>query len=439
MPVTECVSANQLKAYALGRLDDNLADQVSDHLKDCSACEETLSHFDDTNDSLLLHIRKAEPAANESPSSLQAALKGITALRSAESDFVGQSPMSEDWVRDYRLIDQLGQGGMGTVYKAVHEKLQRTVALKLLPARRLRNREAVGRFEREMRAIGRLDHPAIVRASDAGEFEGTHFLAMDFVNGIDLGKVVRLTGPLSIPDACEVIRVTATGLSYAHEQGLIHRDVKPSNIMLALSENGDVVSVKLLDLGLALFGAASEAVDDFTTVGQLMGTLDYMAPEQADHSRVTATADVYSLGATLFKLLTGKAPFESERAQNPLQKMKVLATTTAASLKERLPDASSDLVAVADQLLQKNPENRISTAAEVADAMQPFCEGHRLPEVASKAMTLQQEERDRQEVGLSEPVLQSAVAAKFGPSSSAVKPAVKQLASGGNNLSLIHI
>lgn len=203
--------------------------------------------------------------------------------------------------------------------------------------------------------------------------------------------------------------------------------------MLALSENGDAVSVKLLDLGLALFGAASEAVDDFTTVGQLMGTLDYMAPEQADHSHVTATADVYSLGATLFKLLTGKAPFESERAQNPLQKMKVLATTTAPSLSDRAPDTPSDLIAVADQLLQKSPDERMATAAEVADAMQPFCEGHRLQEVAAKAMTLQQEERDRQDSQLSESVPQLAVGTKFGPLSSAVKPAVAQMASAGNN------
>lgn len=432
MPVTECVSADQLKAYALGRLDDELADQVSGHLKDCSACEETLSSFDDTNDSLLLHIRTAEPAVDESPASLQTALKGITALRSAATASDCQQLFSDDWIRDYRLIGQLGQGGMGTVYKAVHEKLQRTVAIKLLPARRLRNREAVGRFEREMRAIGRLDHPAIVRATDAGEFEGTHFLAMDFVHGIDLGKVMRLTGPLSIPDACEVIRVTATGLSYAHDQGLIHRDVKPSNVMLALSENGDVVSVKLLDLGLALFGAASEAVDDFTTVGQLMGTLDYMAPEQADHSKVNVTADVYSLGATLFKLLTGKAPFETEQFQNPLQKMKCLATMTASSLADRLPDADPKLVAVADQLLQRNPEDRIASAAEVATAIAPFCDGHQLRDVAETAIVAQSVERAELESRLPQhvcPPVPAAMLAGRSKPKATVQPAV---ASGSN-------
>lgn len=433
MGVSDCLSSDQLKSYALGQLDDEIADQVALHLTDCAVCDETLAGFDDTNDSFVLQVRTAQPTADESPD-LDAALQGIAELKSDRAVFVSESS-AEDWVRDYRLVGKLGQGGMGTVYKAVHERLQRTVALKLLPARRLRNHEAVARFEREMQAIGRLDHPAIVRATDAGEVEGTHFLAMDYVNGIDLSKVVRLTGPLSIADACEVIRVVATGLSYAHEQGLIHRDVKPSNIMLALSDNGGEANVKLLDLGLALFGAASEAVDDFTTVGQLMGTLDYMAPEQADHSHVGATADVYSLGATLFKLLTGKAPFETRENQSPLQKMKALATMTVPSLKDRLPDAPAALVCIVDQLLQRDPNERISSAAKVSEAMQPFCDGHNLTGLAEQAMQQQALEDARIESELptsAQPTIPSVMLAKSAESAGTAKPVVASGA-GKNN------
>lgn len=428
MPVTACFKADQLKSFALGRLNDEQAQQVTAHLQKCADCEQTLAGFDDTHDSLMLQIRSASttPDAEDRPAELEHALNEIASSRS-DSQRPAFKPTggNDDWVRDYRLLEQLGQGGMGTVYKAIHERLQRTVALKLLPAKRLRNNEAVGRFEREMRAIGRLDHPAIVRATDAGEVDGTHFLAMDYVPGIDVSKVVRLIGPLRVPDACEIVRQAAIGLSYAHGQGLIHRDVKPSNIMLALADIGEDVSVKLLDLGLALFGAASEAVDDFTTVGQLMGTLDYMAPEQADHSRVDQTADVYSLGSTLFKLLTGKAPFETGEFQTPLQKMKALATVEPPSLLDRPCEASSELAAVVDQMVQRDPEQRIPTAAEVATAVQPFCEGHALRELAQRAMELNTVAEKEAESRIPEAIRLSAVGSIPEAKQQPTKPAVE--------------
>ena len=430
MPVTACFKADQLKSFALGRLNDEQAQQVAAHLQKCADCEQTLGGFDDTNDSLMLQIRSASAmaGAEECPAELERALGEIATSRTNTKRPVFQPTGSnDDWVRDYRLLEQLGQGGMGTVYKAIHERLQRTVALKLLPAKRLRNNEAVGRFEREMRAIGRLDHPAIVRATDAGEVDGTHFLAMDYVPGIDVSKVVRFVGPLRVPDACEIVRQAAVGLSYAHGQGLIHRDVKPSNIMLALADVGEEVNVRLLDLGLALFGAASEAVDDFTTVGQLMGTLDYMAPEQADHSRVDQTADVYSLGSTLFKLLTGKAPFETGEYQTPLQKMKALATVEPPSLLDRPCEASAELAAVVDQMVQRDPKQRIPTTAEVATAVQPFCEGHALRELALRAIELNTAAEIEAESRIPESIMRSTPGsmpeAKQQPTSPAVESA----------------
>ncbi|MCA9064939.1 MAG: serine/threonine protein kinase, partial [Planctomycetaceae bacterium] len=208
-----------------------------------------------------------------------------------------------------------------------------------------------------------------------------------------LSRVMRVVGPPSIPDACEIIRQAALGLQYAHDQGLIHRDVKPGNLMLALSPNTMQVTVKILDLGLALFGSASEAVDDLTTVGQLMGTLDYMAPEQADNShQVDARADVYSLGATLFKLLSGVAPYECAEFRTPLRKMKAIATVEPPALLDRMPVTeentamASRLAPVVDRMLQRDPEARFASAVLVAEAVAPFCAGHNLQKLTTDAI-----------------------------------------------------
>src|SRR5262249_38269469 len=175
---------------------------------------------------------------------------------------------------------------------------------KILPPERTRDPLAVARFVREMAAVGRLEHPNVVRATDAGEEDGTHFLAMELVEGIDLGHLVRFLGPLPVPDACELIRQAALGLQYVHERQIVHRDVKPSNLMLA--STGEV---KILDLGLALL-QGDFADEELTGSGQLLGTAAYMAPEQwHDTHAVDVRADVYGLGCALYKLLAGKAPF----------------------------------------------------------------------------------------------------------------------------------
>ena len=209
-----------------------------------------------------------------------------------------------EFVGPYRVLEPIAAGGMGMVLRAQHPKLKRTVAIKLLPLQQWAGSTAVARFEREMEVIGNLDHPNIVRASDAGDAGGMHYLVMDFIDGTDLSQLVHRLGPLPVADACEIARQTAIGLQYVHDAGLVHRDIKPSNIMLT----GDG-RVKILDLGLAMLNEQfSEDANNLTTVGQLMGTLDYMSPEQAADSRqVDARADIYSLGATLFKLLTGQA------------------------------------------------------------------------------------------------------------------------------------
>lgn len=409
MKLQDCIDRQDLKKYALGYLDDDRSGIIAAHLSECPQCEETMAGFDDTGDSLLKGVREAAVSADldsaNSPadaSPADAVLQQIRNPWEASRDNEKARPPGE-WIRDYELLEQLGQGGMGTVYKAVHARLQRTVAIKLLPSRRLRDPDAVGRFEREMRAIGRLDHPAIVRATDAGDADGTHFLVMDFVEGIDLSRLMKLSGPMDVASACEVVRQVAIALQYAHDQGLIHRDVKPSNLMVEISQRdghgnssaGKIAVVKLLDLGLALFGAASEAVDELTTVGQLMGTLDYMAPEQADNSHdVDARADVYSLGATMFKLLTGTAPYETSERRTPLQKMKALATIDAPSVKTRLSALPGDVATIVDRMLLRDAALRYQIAAEVAQAVAPFCVGHRLVELTQQAQCVHHALRD---------------------------------------------
>jgi serine/threonine protein kinase len=176
---------------------------------------------------------------------------------------------------------------MGAVYRARHTKLDREVAVKLLSSDRLRSARAVSRFEREMKAIGRLHHPHIVQAFDAGEVEGQYYLVMELVSGLDLSAVVDRVGPLPLADACEIVRQVALGLQHAHEHDLVHRDIKPSNLMLTPA--GDV---KLLDLGRARLQDPLSDEHAVTSSGQIMGTLDYMAPEQLGDSHAVDKAAI---------------------------------------------------------------------------------------------------------------------------------------------------
>ncbi len=188
----------------------------------------------------------------------------------------------------YQIVRKLGQGGMGAVYEARHTKLKKTVAVKVLPPEMMRSSIVIARFEREMEAVGALDHPHIVRAMDAGEFDGTHFLVMEYVEGSDLSALVKEQGTLSVRDACKVIRQAAMGLQHAHEHGLVHRDIKPSNIFVTKAGQ-----VKLLDLGLARISRIDEEHAGITSSGQVLGTPDYMSPEQWDDTHsVDARADL---------------------------------------------------------------------------------------------------------------------------------------------------
>jgi serine/threonine protein kinase len=280
----------------------------------------------------------------------------------------------------YELLKKLGQGGMGVVYQARHTLLNKLVALKVLSAEQMKDAKAVARFRREMVAVGSLDHPNIVRAHDAGEAEGHHFLVMELVVGIDLAKLADHHGPFPINAACEMIRQAAVGLQHAHEHGLVHRDIKPSNLML--TSTGEV---KILDLGLARLHEDQPASEALTKSGAMVGTPDYMAPEQGFGAwPVDVRADLYSLGCTLCKLLTGRAPFDRPEFDTPLKKLLAHAQEPAPNLRALRPEASEKLTALLERLLAKNPAARLGTAAEVATALQSFTSSCDLPQLLTQ-------------------------------------------------------
>jgi serine/threonine protein kinase len=270
----------------------------------------------------------------------------------------------------YVLLERLGQGGMGQVFKARNWKLGRVVALKLIRKERLANEEAIRRFQREIRATAQLAHQNIVRAYDADESGGTHFFVMEYAEGQDLACILAQRGALSIDEACHYIRQAALGLQHAHEQGLVHRDVKPHNLLL--TRQG---VVKILDLGLAQ--SASSGGEDSGTItqqGMVMGTLDYIAPEQALESHaVDIRADLYSLGCTFYHLLAGRPPFPGGGALEKLYKHRHEAPTPIGRLRPDVPPAVAGIV---HKLLAKHPADRYQTPRELVAALaQPMESG----------------------------------------------------------------
>jgi hypothetical protein len=230
-----------------------------------------------------------------------------------------------------------------------------------------------------MEVVGGFDHPHLVRATDAGESAGLPFLVMEYVEGLDVRTVLRRASPLPVADACEIVAQAALGLQYIHERGLVHRDVKPANLLL--SQGG---LVKVVDLGLARLHHT--LADELTTSNQVMGTADYMAPEQArDAHGVDIRADVYSLGCTLYALLTGGPPFSSPDYHSLMRKLTAHEREPAPSIQNRRPGLPEGLAAVVHRMLAKAPAERYATPGEVAEALRPFRTGANLLELLARA------------------------------------------------------
>jgi serine/threonine protein kinase/WD40 repeat protein len=374
MTVLACPSREQLSGYVLALLPEDSCDEVAQHVERCPACEDVVRDLEARPDKMVALLQ--QPAAVDEYAEESGCRKALALVEELGRDLPpseGRTPPPET-IRVYRLLEKLGEGGMGTVYKALHTELDKVVAVKVISAQRLADARAVGRFKREMKAVGKLEHPHIVRAFDAGEENGRHYLVMEHVSGCDVGKLADRLGPLPVADACEIVRQAALGLQHAHEHGLVHRDVKPSNLIVSGTRTP---VVKVLDLGLALLQERrGEADSELSGEGQVMGTLDYMAPEQGDNSHeVDIRADVYSLGATLYKLLCGAAPFATERYATPLQKVTALAHHEAPPVRQRRPEVPAALAALLERLLAKKPADRPGTPQEAAAALEPFSRG----------------------------------------------------------------
>lgn len=366
MTVLACPSEKQIKALTLGHLPENESDLLFDHIQNCEECKNQLDSMGDSQDSLVENIRADDGFRNflEETNCNHAILKAMGAL--ADLEEASSSMEFPSQVGEYEVLRPIGQGGMGRVFLARHTKLGRLVALKVLAAHRLADTRMQSRFEQEMQTIGRLSHPNIVAAHDAREVEGTAVLVTEYIDGLDAAKIAQKAVKLSIADACEIARFVSVALEYTSQQGFVHRDIKPSNVMV--SREGQV---KLLDLGLARFHSAPDT--DITATGQAMGTADYLAPEQVTDSKtVDHRADIYALGCTLFKLLTGRAPFADAKHTSAFSKMSAHVHQTPPTLESVLPDAPRGLCHLVDSMLAKSPDDRPNSAVEVAQQLGVF-------------------------------------------------------------------
>ena len=272
-------------------------------------------------------------------------------------------------IGEYVIERMIGSGGMGRVYLAKHQTMQRSVAIKTLPPGQAAHAWAVERFYGEVRAAARLMHPNIATAFDAGQSGGVHFLAMEYIDGLTLTGVVEANGPMSVLDAVSAIRGAAKGLAHAHIAGIIHRDVKPSNLMRAADG-----SIKVVDLGLALFAtpqsiAAARKDDQTPSSGKLLGTVAFMSPEQLENPEyVDARTDIYSLGATLYFLLTGRPPYEGDF----LEQIRAIRHDPLPELFALRPDVDLKLENVFRRMMAKRPQERYASLVEVLADLASF-------------------------------------------------------------------
>jgi serine/threonine-protein kinase len=301
----------------------------------------------------------------------------------------------------YRILDQIGQGGMGRVFKAVHQTMNRVVALKILSPHLVKTERTRWLFQREVQAAARLIHPNIVTAYDANRVGDRHYLVMEYVNGPSLEQLVREMGPLPVGFACEVIRQVAHGLQFASEHGMVHRDIKPANILIQSADSRlqladlqtDQTNVresalctlqsvipKITDFGLARMHAGDEDIPPATDPAKknvVMGTPDYLSPEQSRSvDGVDIRSDLYSLGGTFYYLLTGKVPFPGG---TPLEKIIRHCTEEPMPIEQLRPELPAGIVAIVRKLMAKDASDRFQTPLEVANVLMPFAVPGPLP------------------------------------------------------------
>jgi serine/threonine-protein kinase len=261
----------------------------------------------------------------------------------------------------YVILDRIGSGSMGRVYKAHHQMMDRVVALKIIAPEIALNEKVVARFQREMKLVGRLDHPNVVRAFDADQINKVLYIVMEYVAGHSLGERLK-KGPIPPAEMFEYASQAALGLAHAHEQGMVHRDIKPSNILLTEDRK-----VKILDLGLGTLMEADSHATFATADGIAVGTVDYMSPEQALGREVDGRSDLFSLGCAMFHLMTGKLAFPGE---SPIDRLGRRLSAKPVAITDYIPDMPATAVKVLEKLMASKPQDRFASALEASEALQ---------------------------------------------------------------------
>jgi hypothetical protein len=375
-------SVEELTAFTLGSLGDEAYAVVEAHVAGCPSCQERAAVAPGDNLVELLrcvHVRSGQPADTvaegaaqvQTPAPLSVRPEAVTLPpRPPAAPAEVARPATPDAVppelarhERYHVVRLLGTGGMGAVYEAEHRVMRRAVALKVINGAFTANTAGLERFRREVRAAARLSHPNIVTTYDAEDAGDTHFLVMEYVEGVSLGRLVKDRGPLPVAEACDYVRQAALGLQHAHERGMVHRDVKPDNLVRCADG-----TIKVLDFGLAVLSA--EGGGTLTETNVLMGTPAFMAPEQAEDPRsADIRADVYSLGCTFYYLLTGKVPYP---ASTRLLQILAHREQPVPAISQARPDVPAELSLVLERLLAKKSGDRYATPGAVAAALEPF-------------------------------------------------------------------
>src|SRR5487761_1354918 len=401
---TRCPPESVLSAFGLGKLDAASAETVSQHLETCADCRQRLAAI--SADSFVGRLRDAggavQPAVQRERTyvpgeSLANAANSTDGSSLREDGPPGPSPTEDGRTRervpgpshkqdglgspssisappeladhpDYELIKELGQGGMGTVYLTRNRMMDRMEVLKVISTALLARPGALERFQQEIRSAAKLLHPNIVAAHSVLRPGDLLVFAMEYVKGQDLSQVVKQRGPLPVANAAFYIHQVANGLQHAHEKGMVHRDIKPNNLMLTIDGKKHVV--KILDFGLAKASSEKGAESGLTKSGQMLGTPDYVAPEQTlDAHKADIRADIYSLGCTLYFLLSGGPPFQEQSLYEILEAHRKREPKPLSLVRPEIPAELATLVA---KMMAKDPTKRYQTPIEVAKALVPF-------------------------------------------------------------------
>ncbi len=357
-----------LQSFGLGKLDDQSAESVSEHLDSCPDCQRRVAEM--SSDTFLGKLQNAQGRPNQAAGGLSQ----LGVSTAGQGPAVGMSPAAETLPPgladhpDYEIKRELGRGGMGVVYLAHNTLMGRDEVLKVMGRHIVERPGVFDRFVREIRSVARLRHPNIVAAYHAARLGESIMFAMEYVEGLDLSRMVKAKGPLPVGNACNFIHQAALGLQHAHEEGLVHRDIKPANLML--TRKGDKAMIKVLDFGLAKATREEKVDNALTSEGQALGTPDYIAPEQILNApSADIRADIYSLGGTLYYLLTGRPPFQATSLYDMYQ---AHISCDAHPLNIVRPEVPVELAALVAKMMAKEPERRFQTPGAVAQALTPF-------------------------------------------------------------------